>query len=123
MEAAPGFLTTFLESIMFFLLLFLLYYAIRLLTSFRRGMLEQGWNFLSEGIIIIVGGEIILALSNYFPLTGYLFPVGLSVDAVGVLFAMMGFRSHYHIWRVDDKRLSSETEKKNPPFEEEKASS
>jgi hypothetical protein len=64
-STASSFLTVVLESLMFFLLITVLYYAARFLTSFKRGMLEQGWKLLSQGIIIIVGGEIILAISNY----------------------------------------------------------
>ena len=97
---ASSAVTLVLEGLMGFLLIGLLYYALRILTSFKKGMLERGWKFLSEGIILLVGGELLLTLSNYMSLGGYLFQLGIGIDAVGVCLALLGFKSHYDIWEL-----------------------
>ena len=98
--------TLILEAIMSFLLIGLLFYAMKILTSFKKGILEHGWKLLSQGIIILVAGELVLDLSNSFPLGGYLFQLGLGIDAIGVCFAVLGFKSHYDIWSMKEDRKS-----------------
>jgi uncharacterized membrane protein HdeD (DUF308 family) len=97
---ASSFVTLALESIMSFLLIALLYYALKILTPFRKGMLEQGWKLLSQGIIILVVGELVITLSNYETMGGYLFQLGIGIDMVGVGFAVFGFKSHNDIWKM-----------------------
>ena len=109
--AASSAVSLILEGIMSFLLIALLYYAMKILTSFKKGILERGWKFLSQGIIILVVGEIVITLSNSVPLGGYLFQLGIGIDAVGVCLAVLGFKSHYDIWTIG----------KEPPKTESKA--
>jgi hypothetical protein len=42
-----------LEYIMPFLLIILLFHAVNILATFRKGLLERGWKFLSMSIIIL----------------------------------------------------------------------
>jgi len=105
---ASNLVTFVLEGVMSFLLIALLYYAMRILTSFKKGMLERGWKLLSEGIIILVGGELIITLSNYQSAGGYLFQLGIGVDALGVCFAILGFKSHSDIWKVGKEHKEPE---------------
>jgi hypothetical protein len=109
--------TLLLEGIMGFLLLGLLYYAMRILTSFKRGMLERGWRLLSVGIIILVAGELVLTVSNYNPVGGYLFQLGIGIDSIGVLLAVLGFKSHFEIWntgKAQSKHVNTEIEATRP---------
>ena len=109
LEASSS-ITVLLEGIMFFLLIALLYYATSILTSFKRGMLEKGWKYLSEGIIVLVAGEVLLEVSNYFPLGGFLYQLGIGIDAMGVILAVIGFRSHSSIWTIGREQANVEKE-------------
>ncbi|HXQ91638.1 MAG TPA: hypothetical protein VN739_01435 [Nitrososphaerales archaeon] len=97
---ASNFVTFLLEGVMSVMLIALLFYALRILTSFKKGMLERGWKLLSQGIVILVVGELIISLSNYQSAGGYLFQLGIGVDAIGVGLAVFGFKSHHDIWRM-----------------------
>lgn len=97
-------LTTFiLQGIIAFLLVILLFYAVSILATFRKGMLERGWKYLSVGLIILVGGDVVLTLSNYYTSGGVLYELGLAIDAAGVVFAILGFKSHRDIWASGNK--------------------
>jgi hypothetical protein len=106
--AASNAVSLILEGIMSFLLIVLLYYAMKILTSFKKGMLERGWKYLSQGIIVLVVGEIVITLSNSFPMGGYLFQLGIAIDAVGVCLAVLGFKSHYDIWKIGKETPTAE---------------
>jgi len=99
-EEASYFFTFVLEGIISFLLIALLYYALKILTSFKKGMLERGWKILSIGIIFLVAGGWIMTLSNYIFAGGYLYQLGLGIDGVGFCLAVLGFKSHYDIWSM-----------------------
>jgi len=97
-----------------FLLVVLLFYAVNILRAFRKGMLERGWKLLSQGIIILVVGEVLLGFSNYYPVGGYLYQLGLAVDMVGVFCAILGFRSQYIIWSTGFEKQQKETLSEKP---------
>lgn len=101
MVAEASFVVTFiLEGLTSFLLIALLYYALRILTSFKKGLLERGWRILSVGIILLVAGVLIMTLSNYITVGGYLYQLGIGINAIGVCLAVMGFKSHYDVWAI-----------------------
>lgn len=86
----------------------LLYYALRILTTFRKGMLEKGWKFIAQGIIVLVAGQFITTVSYSFPVGGYLYQIGTGVDALGVVFILLGAKIHLDVWSVgkNDSRKS-----------------
>jgi hypothetical protein len=113
LEASSS-VTTLEQAIIAVLLIGLLYYALRILTSFRRGLLEQGWKIISWGAIILVAGQLLVALSAYVSLNGFLYQFGVGIDAVGVFFAILGLKSHLSIWEIGKEskaKNSTRTEK------------
>jgi hypothetical protein len=40
----------------------------------------------------------VLTLSNYYTVGGYMYDLGLAIDALGVCFAILGFKFHLDIW-------------------------
>lgn len=112
MVAQASYLITFiLEGITSFLLIALLYYGLRILTSFKKGMLERGWRILSVGIIFLVAGVLIMTLSSYIPVGGYLYQFAIGFNAVGICLAVLGFKSHYDVWSIGDGKSSKADQK------------
>ena len=84
------------------------FYAIRLLSTFRNGMLEKGWKYVTEGAIILGLGQIPYLLSwiGSASLFSLLNDVGMLMRFVGMIFLILGFRAQYQVWRLDNKDLS-----------------
>ena len=97
---ASNLVTFGLEGLVSFLLIALLYYALRILTSFKKGMLERGWKLICQGIIILVAGELVILLSDYQPTGGYLYQLGTGIDTLGLCLVILGLKAHYDIWRM-----------------------
>ena len=81
------------------------YYAVRLLSSFRKGMLERGWKLTVYGAIFLGVAQIpfiasALSSGNLSIFIGY---VGNAFRFFGILFLILGFRAQYQIWKVDKK--------------------
>lgn len=92
------------------------YYATRLLQSFKSGILENGWKKVSVGAILLALGQIphLAAVISSTTLAPYFEYPELLLRLLGTVFLILGFRSQYQIWRVDNKKLSSEIESENP---------
>jgi hypothetical protein len=101
-EASPA-LTSALEGVILVMLLALLYYALRILTAFKKGILERGWRIMSQGIIVLVAGELVTTVSYSVSLGGYLYQLGTGLDALGVCIVVLGLKSHCDIWLVGSK--------------------
>jgi len=84
------------------------FYAVRLLSSFKRGMLEKGWKNVTQGAIILVLAQIPFLLAGITPstLSSILIGAGDLLRLIGIIFLIVGFRAQYQIWRVDNKDLS-----------------
>ncbi len=81
------------------------YYAVRLLASFRKGMLERGWRMVVFGAILLAIAQIpflaaALTSGNLSSTLGY---VGDLFRFAGMISLILGFRAQYQIWRVDRK--------------------
>jgi len=102
--AASGALTGLLEATIAILLIALLYYALIILTTFKKGMLERGWKIISWGIIVLVVAQLTLALSEYVSVLGDLYQVGLAMDAIGVFLTVLGLKWHCDVWRAGNEK-------------------
>jgi hypothetical protein len=81
------------------------YYAVRLLASFRKGMLERGWRLVVFGAILLGIAQIPFLVAavtsgNLSTMLGY---VGDVFRFAGMISLILGFRAQYQIWRVDKK--------------------
>ncbi len=81
------------------------YYAVRLLSTFRKGMLERGWKLVVVGAILLGVAQIpiltaaLISGSLSRPLTD----AGELVRFAGIIFLILGFRAQYQIWKIDRK--------------------
>ena len=92
------------------------FYAIKLLATFRNGMLEKGWKHVTEGAIILAVAQIPFLVSGIGPsvLSSLLDDVGSLLRLTGMIFLILGFRAQYQVWRLDNKDLSPLTQSANP---------
>ncbi len=76
-----------------------------MLASFRKGMLERGWKFVTTGAILLVAAQIPIVLGSVS--TGVLASILVNIANFGrfgaILLLTLGFRDQYQIWRVDGK--------------------
>lgn len=90
-----------------FVLSIFVYYAVRLLSSFRKGMLEKGWKLVALGASILALAQVPYIFSSLFNILslGRLSTVaslaGSLIRFAGVIVLILGFREQYQIWRVD----------------------
>lgn len=90
------------------------YYAMRLLQSFKSGILENGWKRVTLGAIFLALGQFprLAALVSSTSLASYFEYPELLLRLLGILFLILGFRAQYQVWRMDNKDLSI-TERNN----------
>jgi len=88
------------------------FYAVRLLSTFRNGMLEKGWKYVTEGAIILALAQIpfLVARIGSPSFVSLLDDAGDILRLIGMIFLILGFRAQYQVWRLDKKDLS-------PPIE------
>jgi hypothetical protein len=84
------------------------YYALKLMTSFRKGMLERGWRLVTFGAIILALAQIpfLISLASPSLLMSTLRTVGNLSRFLGIVLLTLGFRDQYKIWRIDKKEIS-----------------
>jgi len=84
------------------------FYDIRLLASFKSGMLEEGWKKVTFGAIILAVAQIPFVASSFIPsqISSLLGDVGMLLRFIGILFLILGFRAQYKIWRLDKEDAS-----------------
>ena len=85
------------------------FYAAKLLGSFRTGMLEKGWKQVTFGAIVLVLAQFFFLGSGIGTsgLMSLLIDVGTLMRLIGIVFVTLGLRTHYQIWRLDNKDLTT----------------
>ncbi len=88
------------------------FYAVRLLASFKKGMLEKGWKLVTYGAIVLVLAQIPFLIGAFSPAarSSLLSDMGDLFRLLGMLFLIFGFREQYQVWRVDEKEVSPNPE-------------
>ena len=94
------------EAVGIFVLIAFGYYALRLLASFRKGMLEKGWRDVTIGAIILAIAQFPILASGVsengmFDLLG---SAGALLRLTAMIFLILGLRSQYQVWRLDKKK-------------------
>jgi len=79
------------------------FYALRLLSTFRKGLLEEGWRNVTRGAVILAMAQIPLLVSR-FVFDSFLDYVGDIFRFIGIFFLILGFRSQYKVWKVNDEK-------------------
>jgi protein-S-isoprenylcysteine O-methyltransferase Ste14 len=87
------------------------FYAAKLLASFRTGMLEKGWKQVTVGAIVLVLAQFFFLGSGISSpsMVSLLDGVGTLMRLIGVVFLTIGLRTHYQVWRLDNKDLTRAT--------------
>jgi threonine/homoserine efflux transporter RhtA len=90
------------------------FYAVKLLASFRTGMLEKGWTQVAVGAIILVLAQFLFLPAGITTsgVSSALTDVGMGMRFLGVVFLTLGFRAHYKIWRPS-KEVAAATSSKD----------
>jgi hypothetical protein len=89
--------------------LIFVFYAVRLLRSFKEGILEKGWKWVSIGAILLAVAQLPYLASETatVSIATALNDVGMLMRFSGLVFLILGFKAQYEIWRVDNKKSSS----------------
>ncbi len=86
------------------------YYAIKLVGSFRAGILARGWKFVTIGATLLVLAQLPFFASwiSSADEVSTLSVVGTALRFFGIIFLALGLRAQYQIWRLDNKGLASD---------------
>jgi hypothetical protein len=78
------------------------YYSMRILRSFRGGVLSKGWTFVSVAVPFLIFGQLVNGFGSSQSLTMVsqetLRVIGASLSAIGGLLIVLGFRAQYKAW-------------------------
>ena len=101
-------------------LIFVGFFALKLLVSLRQGMLERGWKHIAWASVFLVSAQFPYMFSGVVPpgLFTSVIDVGITLDLIGTVFLAYGLRAHYHIWKIDTnqtKATSAEAKEKIAP--------
>ncbi len=81
--------------------LVMLYYAVRLIFLFRRGLLEKPWKYIAAGVISITTANIVIMTRNVIagdPTGNLLTYLGLLANLMGAIFLATGLMTEFRIW-------------------------
>lgn len=76
------------------------YYSIKILRSFRGGVLSKGWKYISIAVPFLILGQILVGMSGYgsIGVVHLLRTAGASFSAIGGLMIVIGFRAEHNAW-------------------------
>ncbi|MDG6997357.1 MAG: hypothetical protein JRN52_15680 [Nitrososphaerota archaeon] len=92
------------------------FYAMKLLASFREGMLEKGWKQVAVGAILLILSQFLFLVSGigFSNVESVFNTFGTLTRFFGMVFIILGMRAHYQVWRLDNKELEVTTESGKP---------
>jgi hypothetical protein len=104
-----NFLQLAFDIVGFTALLIFVFYAVRLLRSFRKGLLERGWKWVSAGAFLLAAAELPFLTTQVMGpyVASLLSDAGMLMRFSGLVCLILGFKAQYEIWRVDNKKSSS----------------
>jgi hypothetical protein len=82
------------------------YYSIRLMRSFRGGILSNGWKYICIAVPFLVFGQLTTGLGGSGA-NSILMVFGASLSAIGGLMIVIGFRAQYGAWNPKGMKSTS----------------
>lgn len=85
------------------------YYAVRILASFRTGILQRGWVQVTVGAIFLVSAQFTILASGEGSASLVAAPndIGLLMRFAGLIFLTLGLRAHYKVWHLQKEKTAS----------------
>src|SRR5271166_3586660 len=78
------------------------YYSIRILRSFKGGLLSSGWKYICIAVPFLIFGQLMTSTSGSDSITlaqeQILMTLGASLSLIGGILIVFGFRSQYRVW-------------------------
>jgi hypothetical protein len=94
------------------------FYSVRILKSFRGGVLSRGWKYISIAVPFLISGQLMSGLGNSQSLAmtqqEILRVVGMSLSAIGGLLIVVGFRAQYQAWNPKGMKSGQATPESRP---------
>lgn len=87
------------------------FYAIRLLASFKTGLLAKSWRQVAIGAFLLILAQIPFFLSGFGELSDamvYLTAGAMVMRLAGVIFFILGLRAQSKVWRLESKTQREE---------------
>ena len=89
------------------------YYSVRILRSFRGGVLSKGWKYVSIAVPFLIFGQIATSYGSNNAFTTVdqeiLRVLGASLAALGGLMIVLGFRAQYNAWNPKEMKKREAT--------------
>lgn len=82
------------------------FYALRILSNFRTGMLEKGWKWVGLGAVFLIFAQLLILISQLgvAELANPLILTGSALRVFAMILLVLGLREHYLVWQVDKVR-------------------
>ena len=99
------------------------YYSVRILRSFKGGILSQGWKYICIAVPFLISGQLATGMgsSDTVLIREEIFKVlGASLSLLGGVMIVIGFRRQYMSW--NPKGMKTSTVQKEAPVPEQVAS-
>jgi arginine exporter protein ArgO len=93
------------------------FYALRLLGSFRTGVLARSWRYISVGAILLIFAQIPLiaeGIGSFIAYVPSLAILAMGLRFLGVVFLIIGMRIQSSVWQTETKTLPHESSASSP---------
>ncbi len=94
------------------------YYSVRILRSFKGGLLSNGWKYICIAVPFLIFGQLATSMSGSDSISVTLeqtFKVlGASLSLIGGIMIVIGFRSQYRIWNPKGMKSAPTTAEQEP---------
>lgn len=95
-----------------FVLLALGFYAVRLVTSFRTGMLAKSWKEVTIGALILIIAQFPFFVAGFGIYETVFVSLGMGMRFLGVIFLIIGLRAQSRVWGSENKKIEAEVQGK-----------
>ena len=94
------------------------YYSVRILRSFRGGLLSSGWKYICIAVPFLIFGQLITSMGGSGSIATeqeqILRIAGASLSAIGGLMIVVGFRAQYRVWNPKGMKSTPNSKEQNP---------
>ena len=89
------------------------FYSVRILRSFRGGVLSKGWKYICIAVPFLILGKLLTGIggASSLALTEQMLlkVLGTSLSAIGGLMIVIGFRNQYNAWNPKELKVAAAT--------------